>query len=109
MELKACTVVGSKVKIRQDKLKQFGTAGVTTTQTVAGLTKKHEEHYEVAFQTMLGTDTGTGKEELLPDGRTPEPPIVKDKDSRKAADLVVFESFDGLKAHALALWRVSRQ
>ena len=96
LQFQLCTSAGSKVVIRPDKLKQFDTASLETMEEFQSLVGKHTEKYEKAFSNMdpiepkIEEDNG----KVLLDVRT-EPPVED-----IAATVVVFDSVDGLKAHA---------
>ena len=105
LELQICTVVGSKVIIRQDKLKQFDTASYEALAQLAILKGKHQKQYENAFRGKdKGKDTGE-QDGNAPTGGDNESridndpvPLMDDDDVTK--DLVEFESLEALKAHA---------
>jgi len=97
LQFQACTVVGSKLVIRPDKLKQFDTASLETAAQLESLLTKHALQYQNAFRNMEpATTVEEDHSKVLVDGR-PEAPVTDHDDT---PELVVFDSIDGLKAHA---------
>ena len=110
LEFKVCSLSGSKIIIRTDKLKQFGTAGFETITALAELQTKHTARYESAFRSMdtgkkgpvsKKGDTDESDVRILADSRSDSKATEQAPDGDECAqNLVEFESMEALKAHA---------
>jgi hypothetical protein len=94
LQWQVCTLVGSKIKLRPDKLSPFSCASPETTSKVAKMQVKHAAEYENALSSLSGALEV--KTDPKPESPEPEDP-VGDLDPHQA-ELVKFESLEALKA-----------
>jgi hypothetical protein len=105
LEFQVCTVAaGSKIIIRQDKIKQFDTASFETLAILETLQKQHQERYECALRSAekssgSGNPIDGNEDKNLIDGRDGGN-VGPGETGDEEKTLVEFESLDALKAHA---------
>jgi hypothetical protein len=96
LQWQACALVGSKIKLRPDKLAPFSCASPETISKVAALQARHSAEYENALSAMPG-----GLDPKPEDTTTKNLPDNREDDNEPAVpeeELLKFDSVDALKA-----------